>query len=832
MTILKAFRYAYIILKPNIMKRLLLFSVLSIFCLTISAQTKTWVGPSGGSFDVASNWNPVGIPGSGNDVVIPTGSDLNIGAANVKSITIQGNSVASLAGNLNFTNASSIATNATVNWSSGALNGATINNNGTFNLSGTNSKGIDGNTMFVNNGAFNIDSDGLLVLTNVGHTFENTSSGVINLNAGGQITHQLGSGSGLLKNSGLIKKQQSSDGFLILAAFENDNGTIAVENGTLNIDSSNGDVPNAILTNGIYNVSSGETLLWNGGFNLVGTLTGQLDGMLDWKGTVNVLTGTEAIYDFDGPGLTWSNGLFQGDGTLTNMGIINLEGTQSKTIYGQSLFKNEGNFNMNSDGFLVLTNPSPTFNNTTSGVINLNAGGQITYQAGSGRGVLINSGLIKKQQNSVGFSILADFHNNGGTISVENGTLYLDTPNAILTNGLYNVTNGNTLEWRNVVTLEGTLTGQLDGQLSWVGNVNVPMGTEATLNFNDPTGFNWLSGSFSGDGTLINTGVLNLEGTTSWGVNGASILKNEGVINHNAPGLLILEGTSTLNNTTSGVINLNSGGQITYSSGIGTLLNSGLVKKQTSTDTFVMFATMNNLASGTFQSETGLLEFKNYAGTGTLAGNGSVQLPTNTVFEGTISPGSSPGILTNVGPFTASQETILKTEINGPNSGSDYDVFAVQGNAVLNGDIDVLIGYEANINDEFVILTSPNITSCNLPATVTSHYDNHDYTFDVICNPTNVTLKVTNIVLGTEENTLRNLSMYPNPSNGHFTIDLGKEYTDINVQIVNMLGQVISSEKYTSAKTIEKEITGAAGVYFVRVSTAKEGSNTLRIIKQ
>lgn len=58
------------------MKRLLLFSVLSIFCLSNSAQPKTWIGPSGGSFNVAAYWDPAGVPGSVNDVIIPTGSNL------------------------------------------------------------------------------------------------------------------------------------------------------------------------------------------------------------------------------------------------------------------------------------------------------------------------------------------------------------------------------------------------------------------------------------------------------------------------------------------------------------------------------------------------------------------------------------------------------------------------------------------------------------------------------------------------------------------------------------------------------------------------------------
>ncbi len=243
------------------MRRLLLFSVFSIFCLTISAQTKTWIGPQEGAFNVAENWNPPGVPHQNHDVIIPTGSDIIINGADIKSIAIEGNAVAALTHNLTLENNSSIAEDATVSWSSGAINGSTITNNGIINLIGTNAKSIDGNTMFINNGTININSDGLLILTNVNHTLNNTLSGVININAGGQITHMLGSGSGKLINSGLIKKQQSNGSFLILAEFQNSNGTIEVENGTLIINSQNADVQNAVLNDGIYNVSSGDLTL-------------------------------------------------------------------------------------------------------------------------------------------------------------------------------------------------------------------------------------------------------------------------------------------------------------------------------------------------------------------------------------------------------------------------------------------------------------------------------------------------------------------------------------------------------------------------------------------
>ncbi|QAA82651.1 T9SS type A sorting domain-containing protein [Aequorivita sp. H23M31] len=82
------------------------------------------------------------------------------------------------------------------------------------------------------------------------------------------------------------------------------------------------------------------------------------------------------------------------------------------------------------------------------------------------------------------------------------------------------------------------------------------------------------------------------------------------------------------------------------------------------------------------------------------------------------------------------------------------------------------------------------------------------------------------------ENTFSSISLYPNPTERNFEIDLGKEYTDVSIAVYNILGQLVSTEKYTSTKAISQEINASAGVYFVKVSTAKEGSKTFRIIKQ
>lgn len=806
------------------MKRFLFFSVFSIFCFTISAQTKTWIGPSGGYFSNPDNWSPAGLPSSGNDVIIPTGSNLIIDGADIKSIAIQGDAVATMTNHITISAASSIATNATfVSMAGIFVSSGNLTNNGTINLD--NAMQIRGTFTITNNGTINVNDEGLLYWGYGSATLNNTASGIINLYPEtGSLYPQ--SGELTIINSGLIKRSQGTGYYQIEIPLQNNNGTILVESGVLAINN-----PATILTGGAYNVNNDAVLQWNNSFTCVGTLTGQLDGPIKWNGTLIVAPSTEAILNFGAPdGLRWEGGNFWGDGTLTNTGILNVENGVS--IRGTSILKNEGTLNFNSTDNNYLGYGSPTLNNTPSGVINFNAETGMLYGQ-SGVMTIINKGLIKRAQGLGNFRIEIPLKNNNGTILVETGALTLYDPATVLTDGIYNVETDAVLNLNHTFTLDGTLTGQLDGPINWAGILLVAEDTEAILNFNGPGEFNWISGEFKGEGTLTNQGILNLEGSGS--IRGNSILKNEGSININSTGSYYFGyGDPILNNTASGYINILSDGGIFGQNGFVTLNNSGIIKKGPSTGNFFIDAYVNNAAPGKIIAETGLLQFGygSFEGEGMVTRNGSVGLQNNTVFEGTISPGGFPGTLTYNGKYAASTNAILATEIYGPTAETEYDVLNVQGNASLDGNILVALNYAANLNDEFVILTANSITSCNLPATVTAHYIDKNYTFDVICNPTNVTLKVSDIVLGTEENTLSNIKLFPNPTNGNFTINLGKEYTDVCVAVYNMLGQIISSEKYTSAKTISQEIPGAAGVYFVGISTANEGSNTLRIIKQ
>ena len=85
--------------------------------------------------------------------------------------------------------------------------------------------------------------------------------------------------------------------------------------------------------------------------------------------------------------------------------------------------------------------------------------------------------------------------------------------------------------------------------------------------------------------------------------------------------------------------------------------------------------------------------------------------------------------------------------------------------------------------------------------------------------------------LNVDENDFLEVKLYPNPTNGNFTVDFGEAFSNVSIEIVNMLGQIISSETFASARIIEQEINASAGVYFVNVSTSEGASETFKILK-
>jgi hypothetical protein len=68
------------------------------------------------------------------------------------------------------------------------------------------------------------------------------------------------------------------------------------------------------------------------------------------------------------------------------------------------------------------------------------------------------------------------------------------------------------------------------------------------------------------------------------------------------------------------------------------------------------------------------------------------------------------------------------------------------------------------------------------------------------------------------------LTVYPNPTNGELSIDLGSTYNNVSVIISNALGQVVQSQNFSNSNVLQIKISGEAGVYFIEVNSGGKKS--------
>jgi hypothetical protein len=84
--------------------------------------------------------------------------------------------------------------------------------------------------------------------------------------------------------------------------------------------------------------------------------------------------------------------------------------------------------------------------------------------------------------------------------------------------------------------------------------------------------------------------------------------------------------------------------------------------------------------------------------------------------------------------------------------------------------------------------------------------------------------------LGIEENGLQTtLSVFPNPSNGSFQLQLGNSESTIYIEIVNSLGQTLQSFESKGNEKLNISLNKAAGIYSIRL-TNNNGTAQLPII--
>jgi ELWxxDGT repeat protein len=88
------------------------------------------------------------------------------------------------------------------------------------------------------------------------------------------------------------------------------------------------------------------------------------------------------------------------------------------------------------------------------------------------------------------------------------------------------------------------------------------------------------------------------------------------------------------------------------------------------------------------------------------------------------------------------------------------------------------------------------------------------------------------IVTGTIENTFEgNTLIYPNPTAGPLTIDLGKEYSSVIITITGPDGRVVQKDRLKQARVTSLNIPEPAGIYMVTVTSGKDMA-VFRIVKR
>jgi Secretion system C-terminal sorting domain len=74
-------------------------------------------------------------------------------------------------------------------------------------------------------------------------------------------------------------------------------------------------------------------------------------------------------------------------------------------------------------------------------------------------------------------------------------------------------------------------------------------------------------------------------------------------------------------------------------------------------------------------------------------------------------------------------------------------------------------------------------------------------------------------------------SLFPNPSNGAFTLDLGKEFKQANVRITNVTGKVLAEYQYKDLQKTALQFDGAPGFYWLDITTEEGKLPRMKLMK-
>jgi Ig-like domain CHU_C associated/Secretion system C-terminal sorting domain len=82
----------------------------------------------------------------------------------------------------------------------------------------------------------------------------------------------------------------------------------------------------------------------------------------------------------------------------------------------------------------------------------------------------------------------------------------------------------------------------------------------------------------------------------------------------------------------------------------------------------------------------------------------------------------------------------------------------------------------------------------------------------------------------TQNEGIGNLAVYPNPTDGNFTIDLGQTHDQVMIQITNSLGQMVQNSVYNDVQLINLQLDSESGIYFVEITTTEGLKSKVKLV--
>ena len=81
-------------------------------------------------------------------------------------------------------------------------------------------------------------------------------------------------------------------------------------------------------------------------------------------------------------------------------------------------------------------------------------------------------------------------------------------------------------------------------------------------------------------------------------------------------------------------------------------------------------------------------------------------------------------------------------------------------------------------------------------------------------------------------NEFTSLEVYPNPTTGKVSINMGEIQQGVHVKISNALGQVLLNKAFGSSRMVQVSVDGKPGMYFLEITTADGKSGMVKVIKE